>query len=95
MMFNQLFIQVICFLIMVSLFVVLKVIFKTKSNKNSAKRNIIILESNLVLENLRLYNNRVKQQLSDDLQESLFNRFFIITRDLLLIQKHIFEMHFK
>ena len=95
MMFNQLFIQVICFLIMVSLFVVLKVVFKTKSNKNSAKRNIIILESNLVLENLRLYNNRVKQQLSDDLQESLFNRFFIITRDLLLIQKHIFEMHFK
>ena len=95
MMFNQLFIQVICFLIMVSLFVDLKVVFKTKSNKNSAKRNIIILESNLVLENLRLYNNRVKQQLSDDLQESLFNRFFIITRDLLLIQKHIFEMHFK
>ena len=59
--------------------------------KKAANHSIIILKENIKHEHLKLQNNNDKVLLVEDLHKSLFNRLFKITRDIILMQKLIFE----
>lgn len=91
--FNYICIWVIYLLVFILMLFIIKTIFKTLHLKYVATKNYLVLEENFQLEYKKLEYNNHKVQLLEDLHQTLFNRLFKITRDIILMQKLIFEMH--
>ncbi|MDP5157040.1 MAG: hypothetical protein NWQ07_00505 [Flaviramulus sp.] len=60
-----------------------------------ANKSLITLNNNVKNEAIKFEKNRDKLQLVDDLHSSLFDRLFKITKDVILVQKFIFETNIK
>ncbi|GAA4893003.1 hypothetical protein GCM10023311_16820 [Flaviramulus aquimarinus] len=78
-------------LLAVLLAFIVKAYWDTQAIKENAFRNHLLLEEQLVLENNKSKMNIEKLYLSDNLQKSVFKRLFKITKDILLLQKLIFD----
>ncbi len=94
-MLNQLFIWTIFIAILVLIIFIIKVISNSNAIVHEAEKNRIALELILESQNKRLAENNDKLKLIEDLQASLFPRYFTITRDIIFVQKHIFELYVK
>lgn len=94
-MFNYLFVRAIYTLVLILILFVIKTVVHGISLKKTWDENCIVLQKNLVTEQIKLDNNKEKLQLVEDLHKTLFNRLFKITRDIIIMQKLIFETHIK
>lgn len=93
--FNYLFIWVIFIPVLVLMIYVVKTIYDTSHLKKTINNNFIVLQKKILHENAKLEKNREKLLLVEDLHQTLFNRLFKITRDIILLQKLIFETRIK
>ena len=94
-MFSNLFTFGIYSLVFVLVFCIVKTIIHTISKKKQKNDTCFQLQERIMIAQLMLQNNNEKIQLVEYLQKTLFNRFFKITRDIILMQKLIFETHVK
>ncbi len=91
--FNLLFIWGLGVSIFFLALLVIKTMLHTHTLKKTAKQTCSILERQVAMKTKILYKNSQNTILMDGLHQSLFNRFFKITQDLLLVQKFIFETY--
>lgn len=54
-----------------------------------------VLQENILHEHFKLQNNNEKILLLEDLHKTLFNRLFKLARDIIFLQKLIFETYTK
>lgn len=94
-MFNNLFILGIYLLVLVVVFCIIKVVFYLISEKKMNSKICFQLQKNIIQAQSKLQTNHEKVQILEELHTTLFNRYFKITRDIILMQKLIFEIHIK
>lgn len=94
-MFNNLFILGIYLLVLVVVFCIIKVVFYLISEKKTENKTYFQLQKNIIQAQSKLQTNHEKVQILEELHTTLFNRYFKITRDIILMQKLIFEIHVK
>jgi len=84
---------IIFVLILVLLIFTIKVYFDTKKDKERGLEKYDEIRFRLKSEIIK--NKQISQSLNlaEDMQNTLFNRFFKITEDLLSVQKLIFDGH--
>lgn len=95
MLFNNLFTFAIYLLVLISVSVIIKIIFQTITENKIENNKYVLWEERIASEQLKLKQINYKIELLNQLQESLLNRFFKITRDIILMQKLIFENYSK
>ena len=95
MIINFLFIVIIYFLVIYVFALCLTNLKQLKILKHECELDSLNGNEILKVENYKLKANIEKLKLIDDLSESIFNNFFHITRELLLLQKFIFEKGIK
>jgi len=88
---NLIFSVVVYSLVFLLLFCIIKVILDTKRLNNKEKNNCLNLQKALQISNREseIINNKIL--LVEGLYKMLFNRVFKITREIVLLQKLIFE----
>lgn len=94
-MFNNLFILGIYLLVLVVVFCIIKLVFYLISEKKMENKTYFQLQKNIIQAQSKLQTNYEKVQILEELHATLFNRYFKITRDIILMQKLIFELHIK
>lgn len=94
-MFNFLFTFGIFVTVAVLIVFIIKTLFQTSFIKQSCSVSLHKLEENIVLEQVKLQHNQEKVALVEEAHKTLFNRFFKITTDIILLQKLIFELYTK
>ena len=94
-MFSNPYTLAIYLLVLVFIFLIIKVIIRTVYLKRIVNKSYMALQKNIDREQYRLQRNSGKIQLLEDLHKTLFNRLFKITRDIILLQKLIFETQIK
>ena len=94
-MLNNLFIAFIYLVVLVLLFCLIKTVYCSVSNQKMHRKICFQLQEGLIQAQNKLQTNNEKIQILEDLQTTLFNRFFKITREIILMQKLIFEIHIK
>ncbi len=94
-MFNNLFILGIYLLVLVVVFCIIKVVFYLISEKKTENKTYFQLQKNIIQAQSKLQTNHEKVQILEELHTTLINRYFKITRDIILMQKLIFEIHIK
>ncbi len=94
-MFNNLFILGIYLLVLVVVFCIIKVVFYLISEKKMNSKICFQLQKNIIQAQSKLQTNHEKVQILEELHTTLINRYFKITRDIILMQKLIFEIHIK
>lgn len=70
---------------------IIKVYKNTHIIKEKGSQKHMLLEKQYVLEKSKSGMNTEQLKLVDNLHQSLFNRLFIITKEILLLQKLIFD----
>ncbi len=84
------------YLLALALFIlVIALLFNINFIKQKSTEAHIALEQNLALEIGKMNINKEKLSLAEDLNKTLINRFFKITRDIVLLQKLIFDTYSK
>ena len=81
----------IYFLLVVLLAFVVKAYLDTQLIKENKNRNYLVLQEQLLIEKEKCNVNTEKLRLADNLQNSLFTRLFKITKEIILLQKLIFD----
>ena len=94
-MFSHLFTFGIYLVVLVLIFFIVKTVFVTISLKKMAYKTYGVLQENISQEHFKFQNNSEKMLLAEDLYKTLFYRFFKITRDIISMQKLIFETYIK
>ena len=89
--FNLFFIIVIYVLISILIGFIIKVYIDTIGINKKGELEYLKLVNHFTLENEKLQISNQKIILVEDLNKSLFNRIFKIAKDLLSLQKLIFE----
>jgi flagellar biosynthesis/type III secretory pathway M-ring protein FliF/YscJ len=87
----MLFLVVIYILVFILMFFVVKTVFQNMILKKAMIESSFSLEEKLIKEQVKLANNKEKLLLVEALHETLFDSLFKITRDIILMQKLIFE----
>lgn len=82
---------VLIFLVVGGLFFIFRSIFKIQTLNNEASKQFMDLEAKLKKENKKLLLNNKKVLLLDDLNQRLITSILKISRDLILLQKLIFD----
>lgn len=91
--FNLLFIGFLYVLISILVMFSIVIYKNTRSLNKTIKQEHTFLMENLRIEKVILENNNQKVILVDHFNETFFDRIFQITKELLLLQKMIFEKH--
>lgn len=78
-------------LLVVLIYFSLKVFLDTRVMKQNAIKKYLLIEDQLKFEKENTKINIEKIQLSDSLSDSVIKRLFIITREILLLQKMIMQ----
>lgn len=94
-MFNSLFTTAIFILVFVLIISIIRTVFQILTEKNKQSDIYSSLETHLTTERFKLEKNNEKIKLLNQLHETLFNSFFAITKDIILLQKFIFENYSK
>lgn len=63
--------------------------------RKSVNYSSLILQKNIFDENLKLQTTKEKLLLVEDLNKTIFSRLFKVTRDIIVMQKLIFETYLK
>jgi cytochrome c biogenesis protein ResB len=94
-MINNLFTIVIYLLLIVLVYCLIKTVFHLITEKKMDSETYFQLQENIIKAQHTLQDNKEKIKILEELHTTLFNRCFKITRDIILMQKLIFEIHIK
>lgn len=89
--FNQLFIYVIFFLLLVLTVLVIKAIFSIIHLKIVSNNSYLELQENIEVSSLKLKNNNQSVLLVDDFNRTLIDKIFTISNEIIDLQKFIFN----
>jgi hypothetical protein len=89
--FNQLFIYVIFFLLLVLTVLVIKAIFSIIHLKIVSNNSYLELQENIEVSSLKLKNNNQSVLLVDDFNRTLIDKIFTISNEIIELQKFIFN----
>ncbi|WP_372753563.1 hypothetical protein [Mariniflexile sp.] len=90
-MFNNVITSGIVVLIVVLVFVIIKTIFQNIFLNKIANKSYAQLREKIAQEQLKLQINNERILLVEELHITIFNRVFKIARDIILVQKLIFD----
>jgi hypothetical protein len=89
--FNQLFIYVIFFFLLVLTVLVIKAIFNIIHLKIVSNNSYLELQENIEVSSLKLKNNNQSVLLVDDFNRTLIDKIFTISNEIIELQKFIFN----